>query len=233
MRRFLLPTLALLVMIVAGIPTLNGWWLRHQVTAGMDRLPDSAAFRLEHTGSRARWLDSTMYLRLHGEAINAQEDGVPLELTLSHGPLIWHLSDSPWALATLQLQTPPDYSGPGANRYSGAAVLRVSPGARLIVRGILGGAAFDGDHQVQFSGNWPLLAESNNAAVLGASVTIYLELDAEALQASPAANALRLYERQGWTRISQGRGLTELQLEDGVLTINGQRLSLRGLLAQQ
>lgn len=230
MRKFLILTAVLVVLIVVSVPTLNGWWLRHRIAAAIERMPDSAAFRLEHTGNRGGWINSTMALRLHGEAVNAPAEGIPLELSLSHGPLIWHLFDSPWGVAHLQLHTPRDYGGPGADRYSGAAVLRLTWNAGLTVRGILGGAAFDGDHQVQFSGRWPLLAESFNAALLDAAASVYLELDAEALQNSPAANALRLYQQQGWARISQGRALTDLQLENGNLTINGQLLPLRGLL---
>lgn len=233
MRRFLVLTTILVVVIVAGVPTLNGWWLRQQIAAGIGSMAGSSAFRLEHTASHAGWIASTMELRLHGEAVDAPAGGIPLELHLSHGPLIWHLFDSPWAVAHLQLRTPPDYSGPGANRYSGAVVLRINRDRELTVRGILGGAAFDGDHQMQFSGRWPLFAESPNAGLLHASASVYLELDAEALMDSPAANALRLYQQQGWARISQGRALTDLQLENGTLTINGQALPLRGLLAQQ
>lgn len=230
MRRFLVLTAVLVALIVVGVPTLNGWWLRHRIAAAIERLPDSPAFRLEHTGSRAGWINSAMALRLHGEAVDAPADGIPLELSLSHGPLIWHLFDSPWGLAQLQLHTPRDYSGAGANRYSGAVVLRLTLNAELAARGILGGAAFGGDHQVQLSGRWPLLSGRSNAALLDAAASVYLELDAEALQDSPAANALRLYQQQGWTRISQGRALTDLQLENGNLTINGELLPLRAFL---
>lgn len=230
MQRFLILTAILVVLIVVSVPTLNGWWLRHQIATTIGPMPESDDFHLQHTGSHAGWINSSMTLRLHGKAVDAPAEGIPLELYLSHGPLIWHLFDSPWALAQLQLRTPRDYSGPGAGRYSGAVVLRVTRSAELAVRGILGGAAFDGDHQVQFIGYWPLLAGSLNARLLDASVNIYMELDAEALQASPAANALRLYEQQGWTRLSQGRALTHLQLDDGNLTINAQLLPLRAFL---
>lgn len=231
MRKILLLTALLVVLIVVSVPTLNGWWLRQQIAGAIGRMPDSAAMRIEHTGNRGGWINSTMTLRLHGEAVNAAAGGIPLELSLSHGPLIWHLFDSPWAVAHLRLDTPREYNGPGANRYSGAAVLRIRGASELVVRGILGGAAFDGDHQVQFSGRWPLFPESPNAGLLDATANVYLELDAEALLASPAGNALRLYQQQGWTRISQGRALTHLQLDDGNLSINGQLLPLRGLLA--
>lgn len=233
MRKFLTLTAILIVLIVAGIPSLNGWWLQRQIAAWTARLPESPAFRLEYTDSHAGWINSTMLFRLHGEAVGAPAEGIPLELSLSHGPLIWHQRNSPWALAHLQAGTPTDYNGPGANRYSGAAVLRVNRNGEFVVRGILGGAAFDGDHQAQFSGHWPLLPESRNAGLLDASASVYLEMDAEALLASPAADALRVYQQQGWARINQGRALTDLQLDDGILTINGQQLPLRGLLAQQ
>jgi len=190
MRRFLMLTAMLAAVIASAVPTVNGWWLRHQITNGLAQLPATPAFRLEFTGSRGGWLDSVMTLRLHGEAVNAPPAGIPLELSLAHGPLVRQLPDSPWGLAQLRLDTAPDYDGPGANRYSGAMVARINRSAELAVRGILGGAAFNGNHQFQFSGHWPLLAGNLEAALREARASLYMEWDAEALLASPAAARL-------------------------------------------
>ncbi len=235
MRRFVVLTGVLMVLIVGGIPTLNGWWLRHRISTELAGLPRTSDLLVEHVNSQGGWLDSSLSLRLRGNAVAGAAEGIPLVLHLSHGPLIWHLPDTPWRVAHLQLGTPAGYHGPGANRYSGAAVVRLTPGGNLGIRGILGAEIFDGDHQVHFSASWPLSSwwGNDHRFRYATTASVYMELDAAALLTSPAAETLRVYERQGWTRINRGRALMELRLQHGILTINGQQLTLDSLLASQ
>jgi hypothetical protein len=48
-----------------------------------------------------------------------------------------------------------------------------------------------------------------------------IDADANALASSPAADALDVYQRQGWTRINNGRALSLITLRDEILDING------------
>ncbi|MGM0633250.1 MAG: hypothetical protein ACQETO_08745 [Pseudomonadota bacterium] len=235
MRRYVVLTGVLMVLIAGGVPTLNGWWLRHRISTGLAGLPRTPDLLVEQVSSQGGWLDSSLTLRLRGKAVDGSAEGIPLILHVSHGPLIWHLPDTPWRLAHLQLGTPREYHGPGANRYSGAAVVRLAPGGELGIRGILGAEIFDGDHQAHFSASWPLSSWWGNDHGIRSATTanMYLELDADALLTSPAAETLRVYEQQGWTRINRGRALTDLQLHHGILTINGQQLTMDSLLASQ
>lgn len=235
MKTFFVSTLLTVVLLALAIPSLMGWLARSQLNSAIDRLPASEALSLRVTDRRGGWLQSELLLALSGEPFeNLQVDGepVPLLLELNHGPLVWNLVDSPFALAHLQLHPADDYTGAAQGRLSGSGLLQLGRDWRMRWSSILGLPAFDGDHTLQVRADWP--ARDTIAGWRQLSETLRLDLsidaDAPALLNSPAEEAVRIYEQQGWIRYSQGRALTYISINEGWVDINGQVFPLANLL---
>lgn len=232
MKKLLGMTAGVTLFLVLVVPTVTGWQTRSRLASALDGLPDSDGFSLQVRDVRGGWLNSTIDLTLEGDPFWGGGTGIPLQLLISHGPLIWHLPDTPLAITHIQLGTPPVYTGPGAGHYSGSALLRLDTGGQLLVNGLLGFAAFDGDHLLQFNGRWPATATLSGWRNLlrQAEANLALELDAEALLQSPAADALRAYQQQGWLRFSNGRALSYLSLRNQRVDLNGRETPLANLI---
>lgn len=238
MKKFVFLLALTICIIMLAVPTTLGWMLRSNLAAAVEQLPANDAFRLELRETGFGWLNSELHLRLYGapyDGFYENNAGIPLLLELTHGPLMWNLPDSPFALAHLQLGLPERYEGPAAGRLSGSALLQLDRGGQAHFNGILGLPAFDGDHTLQLQTWWPARESTAGWRSLANSMTLNLSIDADAsaLLNSPAADALRVYEQQGWTRYSQGRALTYLSLRNGWLDINGQVFPLGNLIGTE
>ena len=235
MKTFFVTTLLTAVLLALAIPSILGWVARSQLHSAIDRLPVSEALNLRVTERRGGWLQSELQLALSGEPFeNLQAGGepLPLLLELNHGPLVWNLVDSPFALVHLQLRPAENYLGAARGRLSGSGLLQLGRDGRMRWSSILGLPAFDGDHTLQVRADWP--ARDTAAGWRQLSETLRLDLsidaDAPALLDSPAEEAVRIYEQQGWTRYSQGRALTYISINEGWVDINGQVFPLANLV---
>lgn len=233
MKKALTISFTALAAVLLTIPLISGYYIRLYSLQALGVLPQSPSFSLDISEVRGGWLHSEIDIVLSGDPfIDPGQDGIPLLIELSHGPLIWHLPDSLWALTHLQIRNPVAYTGPGADRYSGSALLTVNRARQARVNGILGFAAFEGDHLLQFNATWPADATMGDWRQLlrQAQLIVSIDADAHALLQSPFEDALRAYHQQRWTRFSAGRALTYITLNDGWLDINGEFFPLGNLL---
>lgn len=233
MKKILIITLLLFACVLMLIPFISGHFIRQYTLTALNAAPVSDDFALQVTGTRRGWLQSEIDIELSGTPFTGEDnEPVPLLLELSHGPLIWHLPDSMWAIAHLQLRTPREYVGAGADRYSGSVMVRVNREQQARLNGILGFAAFDGDHLLQFNAHWPADQTMGDwrQLVRQMQLTMSIDADAHALLNSPFEDALRAYQQQRWTRFNAGRALTYISLNDGWLDINGEFFPVGNLL---
>ncbi len=233
MKKILAITLLLFASVLMLIPFISGHFIRQYTVMALNAAPANDDFAIQITGTRRGWLQSEIDLVLSGTPFSGPDnEPVQLLLELSHGPLIWHLPDSMWAIAHLQLRTAHDYVGTGADRYSGSVMLRINREQQARLNGILGFAAFDGDHLLQFNARWPAdqTREDWPQLVRQMQLTLSIDADARALLNSPFEDALRVYHQQRWTRFNAGRALTHISLHDGWLDINGEFIPVGNLL---
>ena len=233
MKKILVITLLLCACVLMLTPYISGHFIRQYTLTALRAAPASDDFALQITGTRSGWLQSEIDISLSGAPFTGPaNEPVQLLLELSHGPLIWHLPDSMWAIAHLQLRTAPHYVGTGADRYSGSVMLRINREQQARLNGILGFAAFDGDHLLQFNAHWPADQTLGDwrQLVRHMQLTLSIDADARALLDSPFEDALRVYHQQRWTRFNAGRALTHISLNDGWLDINGEFIPVGNLL---
>jgi len=233
MKKALAITLTVVTIILLAIPLVSGHFIRQYTLQALAALPDSSTFSLQVQDTRRGWLHSEIDVVLSGEPfVEPGAPGIPLLIELSHGPMIWHLPDSMWALTYLQIRNPEHYTGQGADQYSGSVLLRVNREQQARINGILGFAAFDGDHLLQFNAHWPTEATLGDWRQLmrQMNLTLSIDADAHALLQSPFEDTLRVYHQQRWTRFYAGRALTYVILNDGWLDINGEFFPLGNLL---
>lgn len=213
-------------VVAVGIPPVLGLLVRDRIHQLLAPLAQSEGLRVEILDTRGRWFRSEFALQISSEIFS--DDGLtrtslPAIVHVTHGPVIWHLYDSLFALADLQLT--PDNSRPAKpdTHFSGSAMVKIDSDLRLTIRAITGFTAFAGSHWLEGQANWPLGASTDNWRVLLSQMDLALTIDAdaEALAASPAADALNVYQRQGWSRLSNNRALTYITLQYGDLDING------------
>jgi len=219
--------LLLAIMLAAALsaPWVVGHLLRGQLQSAVQRMPTDGQVVVELIDQRHGWLFSELHLGLHGSAVMADaQDPLRVTLQLAHGPLLWHLADSPYALAALELRATPPLAENEAQRYSASAILQLN-GSRVVhFNGIAGFAAHDGDHLLQWRLQAPLSALREGwPQLLGAlQGSLVIDLDAPALLDSELAELVRQYHRQRWLRFYQGRALSHISLHEGWLDINGE-----------
>jgi hypothetical protein len=220
---FLVITLVIAVTVI--LPGIIGVILRDRIPQGLGVFAQPQGLQVEVSEIRKHWFYSELHLNISSEVLspdgNARQN-VPAVLQLMHGPVIWHLYDSPFAVADIQL-IPAVPQSTGSNPVVGSALLKLDHNLKLRLDGILGFNALAGNHTLEFNFQAPALATSGSWRDLlrAAVLEVIIDADANALADSPAAAALDVYQRQGWTRINNGRALSLITLRDEILDING------------
>ncbi len=218
--------LLMCAVVAVGIPPVLGLLVRDRIHQVLAPLAQSQGLRVDILDTRSHWFRSEFALQISSEIFS--DDGLtrtslPAIVHVTHGPVMWHLYDSLFALADLQLA--PDNTRPAKpdTHFSGSAMIKIDSDLRLTIRAITGFTALAGSHWLESQANWPLSANTDNWRVLLSQMDLALTIDAdaEALAASPAADALNVYQRQGWSRLSNNRALTYITLQNGDLNING------------
>lgn len=234
-RNFILTVALLAGLIAASLPGLIGLGVRHQMsallTAASDSNPYSALLSVHLDRIEPGWFTSNYYLTLAGPVLSAdgsQTATQRTQLSVTHGPIIRHLRDTPLAIAEFQLINLDPVTGPDTPHLSGSAVLTMESPTVAALRGIAGFSALGGEHWLESRGQWSLPAVLTRAAdePLPGNLQFYLDADAEALGAGAGKDLLQIIQLQGWTRISNGRALSHISVIDGAVTVNGQSLRL-------
>jgi len=219
--------LVLTLVITASVilPGIIGAILRDRLPHGLAVFAQPQGLQVEIVEIRGYWFYSELQLVISSEVFSpdgSRRQHVPAILHLTHGPVFWHLYDSPFGVADIQL-TPAEPPTSGRNPLVGSALLKLEHTLHMRLDGILGFDALAGAHTLEFNLRSPLLAGNGNWRDLlrAAELRLFIDADARALADSPAADALDVYQRQGWTRINNGRALSLITLQDEILDING------------
>lgn len=134
-----------------------------------------------------------------------------------------------------QVNSNPDALNTGINRL-GQELLLIAAQNNLALNNLLTANAYDGSHTLDLQIRWAGLPDLNNIAGMDAnaalnalSVELAVSLDLDAIMRSPAAGMVDPYVQQGYLEIDNGRILINGSLQDGVLTISEDTLSLNQL----
>ncbi|ALO46685.1 hypothetical protein [Pseudohongiella spirulinae] len=240
LRQLLWTTLLLIALLTVVLPALLGFVLRQQINPLLLELgnrptePGQLTLHLDRVD--AGLLRSDYYLYMTGNVLSVsgtQPASQRLLLSVAHGPVIWHLFDSLLAIAEIQLINLSPVTGADTPHLSGSALLTLDNGFNVQLKAITGFSALGGNHWLDIRGNWPALAMllGPMAILRQLDARLTLDADAAALAVSPAADALQVYEQQGWTHIRGSRAHTQMLLAPDSLSINGSALPRQLLFA--
>lgn len=211
------------LLLTTVLPALIGVLIRPSLLQTLEQAP---ALNIDIHSVRAGWFSSDIHVSAESSIFSP--DGLsPVTqqaiLHLNHGPIMWHLYDSLFAVADIRLLPAPEQAQPAPANFSGAGLLRLNRQGQLQFDAITGFTAFAGDHWLETRASWPAssLWQGWQAALSDMDLTLTIDANATALQQSPAADALEVYLQQGWTQISNGRAHTSIRLQDELLDING------------
>lgn len=217
-RKLLLLALLILAVVAGLLPGLTGLALRASLTPTLESLQADGLIQIERTNPG--WFSTEYELAIHaqGTADGAQTTHLPARLHVNHGPMMWHLYDTRVALADFSLV-------PASPRstFSASALLRLTPKGHLRLNGIAGLSAYEGDHWLETRAVWPLRSHWQGWQAVLRDIDLALNIDANAtaLLRSPQAEALRVYQQQGWAHVSNGRARSTIRLQEETLDING------------
>jgi hypothetical protein len=231
LKKLLGLTLLMIIVVAAGMPAVLGLVLRDRIHQILEPLTQTEGVRVEILDIRPHWFRSEISLDISSQIFSA--DGltrvnVPATLYVTHGPVMWHLYDSLFALADIQLEPDTERQTAQGTHFSGSAMLTIDRSLNLRITAISGFTAFAGAHWLEGRAHWPLSTSRAGWRTVLQHLDLILNIDADALAiaASPAADALSVYQRQGWTRLSNGRALSHITLQDSELNINGRAMPL-------
>jgi len=208
------------LLVTTVLPPVIGLLLRPPLLHSLER---AQALNVEITSVRAGWFSSDIDISMESNIFSA--DGLsPVRqsaiLHLNHGPIMWHLYDTLFALTDIRLLPAP---GQDQTNFSGSGLLRLDTRGYLHFDAITGFTAFAGDHWLETRASWPASTSRQGWQSVLRAMQMRLSIDANAtaLLQSPAADALRVYQQQGWAHIANGRARSTIQLQDERLDING------------
>lgn len=233
LRQVLWSTLFLIALLAIVLPAILGFVLRQQINPILlalgNRPIEPGQLRLHLDRVDAGLLRSDYYLYMEGNVLSAsgtQTASQRLLLSVAHGPVIWHLFDSLLAVAEIQLINLSPVTGPETPHLSGSALMTLDSGLTVRLKAITGFSALGGNHWLDIRAGWPVLAMLQGPVNILHQMNAQLTLDADAtaLAASPAAEALNVYQQQGWTNLRGSRAHTQLLLTPDSLSINNNAL---------
>lgn len=226
LKRLLGLTLLMSLIIAVGMPPLMGLVLRDRIEQMLTPLAAADGMRVDILEIRPHWFRSEFSLDISSQIFSADGQSrvsLPATLHITHGPVMWHLYDSLFALADIQLEPDAGRQAAENSHFSGSAMLKVDRNLNLRVNAISGFTAFAGAHWLEGRAHWPVNTSRAGWRAVLQRIDLIINIDADALAiaASPAADALSVYQRQGWTRVNNGRALSHITLQDSELNING------------
>lgn len=219
----LILVLVAVLLLTAVLPALIGAVIRPSL---LQSLAQAQALNVDIHDVRSGWFSSDVHISAQSSIFSTDgltpvtQQGI---LHLNHGPIMWHLYDTLFAVADIRLLPAPEQPQPTPANFSGAGLLRLDRQGQFQFDAITGFTAFAGDHWLETRASWPAsnVWQGWQSALADIDLTLTIDANATALQQSPAAEALRVYQQQGWTQISNGRAHTSIRLQDELLDING------------
>lgn len=224
----LLLTVIPILLVTTVLPPLTGLLIRLPLRQALE---NAQAFNIDVYDVRAGWFSSDIHFSAESSMFSADGLTSPTQhaiLHVNHGPIMWHLYDTLFAVADIRLLPAPGQPEPGQTNFSGSGILRLDPQGQLQFDAITGFTAFAGDHWLETRARWPVDTswQGWRAVLRNLQLTLQIDANAVALAQSPAAEALEVYRQQGWTRLSNGRAQTTIQLQDELLSINGTQMPI-------
>ncbi|MBC53741.1 MAG: hypothetical protein CMQ34_15315 [Gammaproteobacteria bacterium] len=224
----LLLTLVPILLVTTVLPPLTGLLIRPPLRQALE---NAQAFNIDVQDVRAGWFSTDIHFSAASSMFSADGLTSPTQhaiLHVNHGPIMWHLYDTLFAVADIRLLPAYEQPGPGQTNFSGSGILRLDSRGQLHFDAITGFTAFAGDHWLEARARWPVNASWRGwrAVLRNMQLTLRIDANALALAQSPAAEALEVYRQQGWTRLSNGRAQTTIQLQEQLLSINGAEMPI-------
>ena len=131
-----------------------------------------------------------------------------------------------------QVNSNPDALNTGINQL-GQELLLIAAQNSLALNNLLTANAYEGSHTLDLQIRWAGLPDLNNIATMDANtalnaltVELAVSLGLDAIMRSPIAGMVDPYVQQGYLEIDNGRILINGSLQDSVLTINEDTISL-------
>jgi hypothetical protein len=219
----LLLTLVPILLVTTVLPALNGLLIRPTLRQSLE---NAQLLDIEVQEVRAGWFSSDIHFSARSSIFSDDGLSSPTQqaiLHVNHGPIMWHLYDTLFAVADIRLLPASEPVGPEQTNFSGSGLLRLDHQGQLHFDGIVGFTAFAGDHWLETRARWPVSTswQGWRAVLRNMQLTLSIDANALAIAQSPAADALAVYRQQGWTRLSNGRAHTTIELQNELLNING------------
>lgn len=209
LRRLLWTSIFVFGLLAALLPPIFGARVRSGIESVIAQAnASSLPFQIHTISARKGWFSSYYQLQLVGQA-----DTVPMQLSIIHGPVLWHLHATPLAIAELRLEPDPT-APPEAVRYLSASGMLTLAGLNQIsFRSIAGFTALGGEHWLEADARWPWAARAADTAGSrgrwpeSVALDLWIDADAHALADSPYADLLTRLRAEGRIRVSAGRAL--------------------------
>lgn len=215
-RRTFFSVFFILLAVLLLLPGLIGWQIRAQLRPVMDQLQKLG---FEYRVTESSWLQTDY------EVITPNLLDVPVVLSIRHGPLLWHLADTPVAIAEAQISTLSPSQPPFV---SGSALLTLD--TQWQVQGVMGLSTRDDSFLAEWQLHWPLWPGNENPAplpVIGMALPGETagEINVQLLPPSQPGfiqDAVGLAVYRGWLLPTGATLRSRIDIAQGVLSVNGQ-----------
>lgn len=215
LRRTFFSLFFIVLAVFLLLPGIIGWQIRGQLQPVLTQLQKLG---FEYQVTEAGWLQ-TDYEIVTPNLVNA-----PVVLSIRHGPLLWHLPDTPIAIADAQIST----TTPNTPPYiSGSALLTLR--SRWQVDGVIGLSASNDTFLAEWQLHWPILPTDSRPPplpVIGMALPGETEgsISVQLLPPSQPGflqDAAGLAVYRGWLVPTGATLRSRITISQGILSVNG------------
>lgn len=196
-------------------PAVIGWQIRAQLLPVLNQLQELG---FDYREIRAGWLQSDY------QVVTPNLLDAPVVLSIRHGPLLWHLPDTPIAIAEAQIST----LSPDTPPYLSGSVL-LTLGKQWQINGIMGLSSREDSFLAEWQLQWPILPTDSRPAPLPI-IGMALPGDTTGrinLQLLPPSqpgfiqDAIGMGVYRGWLIPAGATLRSRLDIARGILSVNG------------
>jgi hypothetical protein len=219
LRRTLFSVFFIVLAVCLVLPGIIGWQIRLQLRPVLEQLQKLG---FEYRVTESSWLQTDY------EVITPNLLDAPVVLSIRHGPILWHLADTPVAIAEAQISTTTPNQPPFV---SGSTLLTL--GTQWQVQGVMGLSTPDDSFLAEWQLHWPLWSVNDRPAplpVIGMALpgATSGNIDVQLLPPSQPGfiqDAVGLAVYRGWLLPTGATLRSALSIEQGVLYVNGQAVN--------